>query len=86
MEKEHIKTTLLLKGIDIKSTITYTVNDTLYTLSFEKIVEDFFLTESSRTFFIEGFEKVKNSKNAVIEEFFQQMGQLLIMSSLSQKL
>ena len=86
MNKEQIKATLLLKGIALESEILYNVNNTPYTLSFEKIIDDFFLTPKSQTFFIEGFEKVKDSDSVTIESFFEKMGQLHLMSSLSNKL
>jgi len=81
---QECKDSLLEHDINPRSSIEYDINGQIHTLSLEWIIEAFLQTEK-KSFFIELFEKVLNGSNAEIEQFFQQMGQLILMSSLSQE-
>lgn len=78
------KQSLLDKNINPMSSIEYDINGEIHTLSLEWIISAYLQTEK-KEFFIELFEKVLQGSNKDIEVFFQQMGQLILMSSLSQK-
>ncbi len=80
---EKCKQLLLDRHINPASTIEYEVNGELHTLSLEWIIEAYLKTERS-AFFVELFEKVVRGSDSDIETFFQQMGQLILMSSLSE--
>ncbi len=84
MQLQECKQALLDHNINPASSIEYEINGELHTLSLEWIIEAFLRTEK-KDFFVELFDKVLNSGNADIEQFFQQMGQLVLMSSLSDK-
>jgi hypothetical protein len=76
------KELLLDKNINPASSIEYDINGELHTLTLEWIISAYLETQK-RDLFIELFEKVMQDSNADIEIFFQQMGQLILMSSLS---
>jgi len=76
------KESLLQRGINPASSIDYEINNELHTLSLEAIIEAFLQTEK-KEFFVELFNKALKQSDADVETFFQQMGQLLLMSSLS---
>jgi hypothetical protein len=81
---QKCKQSLLDHNINPASSIEYDINGELHTLSLEWIIEAFLKTEK-KGLFIELFEKVLQKSDAEIEQFFQQMGQLILMSSLSDK-
>ena len=78
------KESLLQRGINPASSVDYDINNELHTLSLEAIIEAFLQTEK-KEFFVELFNKALTQSDADIETFFQQMGQLLLMSSLSKE-
>jgi len=82
---QEIYTILTMKGISLDSEISYEVNYKPYTLTYKFIV-DSFLQTSNKEIFIESFNKVSSSNAKNIEKFFEQMGQLLLMGSLSKKI
>ena len=78
------KESLLDRGINPASSIEYEINGELHTLTLEWIVSAFIKTEK-RELFMDLFNKVLKQSDADIETFFEQMGQLVLMSSLSEK-
>ncbi len=78
------KESLLDRGINPASSIEYEINGKLHTLTLEWIVSAFIKTEK-RELFMDLFNKVLKQSDADIETFFEQMGQLVLMSSLSEK-
>lgn len=82
---QEIYTILTMKGISLDSEISYEVNNKPYTLTYKFII-DSFLQTSNKEIFIESFNKVSSSNAKNIEKFFEQMGQLLLMGSLSKKI
>ena len=78
------KELLLDKNINPASSIEYEINNQTHTLTLEWIVSAYLKTEK-KELFIGMFEKVIKGNNTDIETFFQQMGQLVLMSSLSDK-
>jgi len=78
------KELLLDKNINPASSIEYEINDEIHTLTLEWIISAYLKTEK-KELFIQLFEKVIEGSDADIETFFQQMGQLVLMSSLSDK-
>lgn len=78
------KESLLKRKINPRSTIEYEINSEIHTLSLEWIIEAFLQTHK-RDLFIEMLENVLKGKDLEIEQFFQQMGQLILMSSLSKE-
>jgi len=78
------KESLLDRGINPASSVEYEINGEIQTLTLEWIILAFLQTEK-KEFFIDMFEKVLKGSDADIEVFFEQMGQLVLMSSLSKK-
>ncbi len=78
------KETLLDRGINPVSTVEYEINEEIYTISLEWIISAYLQTEK-KEFFMDLFNQVLKQSNADVETFFEQMGQLVLMSSLSDK-
>lgn len=78
---------LVTEGIDINSEIDFDVNDKLHTLSFKYIINTFMQasTESKLVFF-SALQKSIDAKDMGVDRFFEGMGQLLLMTHLSDKI
>ena len=76
------KQLLLDKNINPISSIEYDINGEIHTLTLEWIIQAYLKTEK-KDFFMEMLEKVIQGSQDDVESFFQQMGQLVLMSSLS---
>jgi len=81
---QECKESLLEHNINPVSSIDYDINGEVHTITLEWIIEAFLKTEK-RDLFVELFNKALKGSNSDIEKFFQQMGQLILMSSLSDK-
>ncbi len=73
---------LLDKNINPASTVEYEINGEIHTLTLEWIISAYLKTEKNELF-VGLFEKALQGSDADIELFFQQMGQLILMTSLS---
>ncbi len=84
---QEIVTELTMQGIDLDSTIEYEVNKKPYTLSYRFIIESYMkASEESKLVFLSALRKSQKAGQMGIEKFFEGMGQLLLMGSLSKKL
>jgi hypothetical protein len=81
---EECKQSLLDKSINPASSIDYEVNGEIRTLTLEWIISAYLQTEK-KELFVGLFTKALQGSNADIELFFQQMGQLILMASLSKQ-
>ena len=81
---QKCKQSLLDHNINPISSIEYDINGEIHTISLEWIIEAFLKTEK-KELFMELFKKVLKGSDSDIEQFFQQMGQLILMSSLSEQ-
>jgi hypothetical protein len=85
--REKIKKLLIIEGIDINSEIDFEVNNKLYRLSFEYIIDSYMkASKESQEVFVLALEKAIDSKNMGVDKFFEGMGQLLLMTHLSDKI
>jgi len=83
---QECKKILLDNNIDIFSEIDFEVNEKLHTLSFEYIIETYMqASEESQLVFLAALHKALTTDNMGIEKFFEGMGQLLLMTHLSEK-
>ncbi len=74
------------EGIDINSEIDFDVNGEVKTLSFLYILETFMqASEESQLVFVSALEKSIDAKDMGVDRFFEGMGQLLLMTHLSEK-
>jgi hypothetical protein len=79
---EECKQSLLNRGINPVSSIDYDINGEIHTLTLEWIMSAYLQTEK-KELFVGLFKKSLQGSDADIELFFQQMGQLILMTSLS---
>jgi len=80
------KKLLLDADVDIFSSIDFDVNGKTHTLSFEYIIDTFMqASEESQLVFYAALEKSIKADEGV-EKFFEGMGQLLLMTHLSEKI
>lgn len=72
-------------NINIDSEIDFDVNGEIHTLSLRYITDTFMMaSEESRLVFLSAMEKSTESKDGMgIERFFEGMGQLLLLTHLS---
>ena len=81
--KEIIKN----KGVNLKSAIEYDVNGEVHSLSLEWIIESYMkASDESQLVFLSALKQAVAEKETGIDEFFEKMGQLLLMTHLSDKL
>jgi hypothetical protein len=76
------KQSLSSRNINPASSIDYSINERVYTMRLDEIISAYLKAEKHELF-VELFEKALKKSDRDIEKFFQQMGQLLLMSSLS---
>ena len=89
MNEIELKCKELLKeqNIDILSEIDFDVNGKVHTLSFEYIIDTFMkASDESQLVFLTALQKAISAKNMGIDKFFEGMGQLLLMTHLSDKI
>ena len=78
---------LTAEGIDINSEIDFDVNDKMHTLSFKYIIETFMqASQESQLVFFTALQKSIDAKDMGVDRFFEGMGQLLLMTHLSDKI
>ena len=74
------------QGINPASTIEYTINETIHTLSLQQIIEIYMqASEEAQLVFMAALKKAMESGNMGIQKFFEGMGKLLLMSQFSEK-
>lgn len=85
--EQKCKQLLINEGIDEASTIDFEVNEKVHTLSFLYIIETFMkASDESRIVFYDALKKSVDAKDMGIDRFFEGMGQLLLMTHLSNKI
>jgi len=85
--EKKCKQLLTEHSVDIYSEIDFDVNDEIHTLSFIYIIDTFMLaSDESQKVFSLALEKALKTKEVKIENFFESMGQLLLMTQLSTKI
>ncbi len=73
-------------GINSLSEIDFDVNGKVHTLSYNYIIESFMqASDESQLVFFTALQKALEVENMGAEKFFEGMGQLLLMSHLSEK-
>jgi len=84
---QECKNILKNGGIDISSEIDFDVNGTIHTLSFEYIIDTFMqASDDSQDVFLIALKKSLDADESGVSQFFEGMGQLLLMTHLSQKM
>lgn len=84
---QKCKNILKKEGIDINSNIDFDVNGKIYSLSFEYIIDTFMQSsQANQEVFLEALKKSLDTKEMKVEAFFEKMGQLLLLTHLSNKI
>ena len=84
---QKCKDILKQEGIDINSTIDFSVNSQVYSFTFEYIIETFMQSsQANQEVFLEALKKSLNTKEMKVEAFFEKMGELLLLTHLSNKI
>ena len=74
------------EGINPASTIEYEVNDKEMSLTIEYIIDTYMLaSQESQLVFLTAMKKALEANAMGLEKFFEGMGQLLLLSHLSEK-
>lgn len=85
--EKKCKQLLTENSIDIYSEIDFDVNGKIHTLSFIYIIDTFMkASDDSKDVFYQALVTALKTKETKIENFFESMGQLLLMTQLSKKL
>ena len=74
------------KGVNPASKIDFDVNGQMHSLSLEYIIDTYMqASEESQLVFVTTLKKATSAEEMGIDKFFEGMGQLLLMSHLSEK-
>ena len=85
--EKKCKELLAEQNINILSEIDFDVNGEVHSLSVEYIIDTFMkASDESQLVFFTALKKAAEAKDMGIEKFFEGMGQLLLMTHLSDKI
>ena len=85
--KQKCEEFLHVHNIDIFSEIDFIVNEEIHTLSFKYIIDTYMeASDESQHVFLAALKKASEAKDIGINRFFEGMGQLLLMTHLSDKI
>ena len=77
---------LLEENINTDSSIDFDVNGELHSMTFEYIIDTYMkASEESKLVFVAALQKAVAVDNMGVDNFFEGMGQLLLMTHLSDK-
>jgi len=83
---DECKKLLLEENINTDSSIDFDVNGELHTMTFEYIIDTYMkASEESQLVFVAALQKAITVDNMGVDKFFEGMGQLLLMTHLSDK-
>lgn len=84
---EQCKEIIKREGINLSSNIEYEINGEVHTLTMEWIIDSFMqASPNSHQVFLDALKLSLEAKGMGIDTFFENMGQLLLMTHLSDKL
>ena len=85
--KEQCKDIIKKEGINLKSSIDYDINEEIHSLTIEWII-DAYMQASPQTHqvFLDALKLSLEAKGMGVDKFFEDMGQLILMTHLSDKL
>ena len=85
--KEQCKNIIKREGINLSSSIDYDINGEVQSLSIEWIIDSYMQASAeSHQVFLDALKLSLEAKGMGVDKFFEDMGQLLLMSHLSDKL
>jgi len=81
------KKLLLENSVDAFSNIDFDVNGEVHSMTFEYIIDTYMkASQESQLVFLAALQKSLAAKDMGVEKFFEGMGQLLLMTHLSDKI
>ena len=84
---QECKKLLLEENINTDSSIDFDVNGEVHTMTFEEIIDIYMqASDESQLVFLAALQKAINAKDMGVDQFFEGMGKLLLMTHLSKKL
>ena len=84
---DECKKILLEESINSDSSIDFDVNGEVYTMDFEYIIDIYMqASDESQLVFLAALQKAVQMDEKGIDKFFEGMGQLLLMTHLSDKI
>jgi len=84
---QECKKLLLEENIDTNSNIDFDVNGEIHTISFEYIIDTYMqASDESQLVFLSALKKAISAQNMGVDKFFEGMGQLLLITHLSDKI
>ena len=83
---QQCKDIISREGINLSSSIEYNINDKIHTITIEWIVDTYMqASQDSHQVFLDALKLSLEAKGMGIDKFFEDMGQLLLMTHLSDK-
>ena len=84
---QECKKLLLEENIDTNSNIDFDVNGEIHTISFEYIIDTYMqASDESQLVFLSALKKAISAQNMGVDKFFEGMGQLLLITHISDKI
>ena len=84
---EQCKDIIKREGINLSSAIDYEINDEVQTLTLEWIIDTYMqASPETHQVFLDALKLSLEAKGMGIDKFFEDMGQLILMTHLSNKL
>lgn len=83
--KEICKQILMAKNINPASTIEYSVNGQIHTVTLEWIIDAYSQgNDKTKALFLSSLQTIADTHAGNIKKYFEDMGQLIIMTSMSE--
>ena len=84
---QQCKDIIKREGINLQSAIEYNVNEKIHTLTIEWIIDAYMqASEETHQVFLDALKLSLEAKGMGVDKFFEDMGQLILMTHLSQKM
>jgi len=85
--QEQCKDIIKREGINLQSAIEYNVNDEIHSLTIEWIIDAYMqASEETHQVFLAALKLSLEVKGMGVDKFFEDMGQLILMTHLSKKI
>jgi len=84
---QQCKNIIKREGINLNSSIEYNINDEIHTLTIEWIIDSYMeASPETHQVFLDALKLSLEAKGMGIDKFFESMGQLLLLTHLSDKI
>ena len=84
---QQCKEIIKREGINLNSTIDYEINDEVQSLTIEWIIDAYMqASQETHQVFLDALKLSLEAKGMGVDKFFEDMGQLILMTHLSDKL